>query len=389
MAYVDAQFLLKASALLVAIPTSIYLGILALLIASTSVQTNVFYLHRIKLTSFDLAKPEMFGFMPRQVDSFSINTADGETLHAWHVLPLACYRRAQKDLLYRARSHLDLLREDPHARLVIYLHGTSGTIGSGFRPASYRALSAMSPEHLHVLSIEYRGYGLSSGVPSEAGLLQDAIAAVQWAVEEARLPASRIVIFGQSLGTAVGISLGAHFASSVDFAGLVLVAAFTDVATLTGTYRIGGVVPVLSPLTRIPRLFAYFTGFLQSTWLSKDRIVQLVSSVEARKGRYHITMIHAEDDPDIPFSHTDQLFRLAVSASTSAKTIDSQDWEHHKESTKTDLAGGGYAAKWQSAHGDITEILTKYGSHDRLMSYPVASLAVFEAFRAADQTLGS
>ena len=83
------------------------------------------------------------------------------------------------------------------------------------------------------------------------------------------------MLFGQSLGTAVAISLSqaaAELDPAVMFAGMVLVAAFSDVKTLAETYRVEGVLLVFAPLASMPWLLAFFNGFLTSTWLSAERI---------------------------------------------------------------------------------------------------------------------
>lgn len=287
-------------------PAVLYFGILA------SLQAHAIYLHRVTLTWFkDLDVPEQFGFSHNQVTPFHIDTDDGVRLHAWHV-PIGAYRRNIDDLLSHERGvdfteslNFRLLRDDPEARLVLYFHGTSGTLASGWRPDSYRALYSGAPDKIHILTFDFRGYGLSTGTPTEPGIVQDAIAVFKWATTVAGIAPGRIVIFGQSLGSAVAVALADNLATqtpSVSCAGLVVTASFSDVATLTATYRIGGVIPVLSPVTAILPLFRYFTRHLQSTWRNQDRIRNFIQKVE----RYHI--IHAEDDPDTPLSHTEALF---------------------------------------------------------------------------------
>ncbi|KAL1640867.1 hypothetical protein SLS58_006482 [Diplodia intermedia] len=386
--------LLKLAALSVFVPSTIYLGILGLLIAVPAVQNHVFYLHRLSLTWFkDLNVPEAFGFMRGQVTPFSIATADGETLHAWHVLPLGIYQRHQQELLaepfgftadIQSKLGFQLLRDDPEARLVIYLHGTAGCIASGWRPDSYHKI--------HVVTADYRGYGFSTGTPSEEGLLLDAIAIVDWAMNTAGIPPSRIVIFGQSLGTAVAISLLRHFSSQsppISFSGTVLVATFSDVATLTSTYRIGGVIPVLSPLSTIPPLLSFFTSYLQSTWLSKDRIAEFIrrSELEGIGSKYHLTFIHAEDDTDIGCLHSDVMFWHAVNASTSTG-IAFDELEHEKSVRKQDMGNGGWVVDWETPKGSIRLQLLKYGVHDKLMAYPATAMAVLRAFQAGDPDFG-
>ena len=60
-----------------------------------------------------------------------------------------------------------------------------------------------------VMFLSYRGYGASTGSPSEAGLISDANAAYDWLTRQ-NIPASKIVLVGESLGTGVAVQLAAH-----------------------------------------------------------------------------------------------------------------------------------------------------------------------------------
>lgn len=94
-------------------------------------------------------------------------------------------------------------------------------------------------------------------------------------------------------------------------------------------------------------------------------------------------MIHAEDDSDIPFLHTQVPFWHAVNA-TSPNGLSYEELELEEQSKKTNLGPGGWIMEWQTKKGLIREHVLKYGVHDKLMSYPVAGTAVLRAFRAAD-----
>ncbi|KAK3168346.1 hypothetical protein OEA41_004793 [Lepraria neglecta] len=275
----------------------------------------------------------------------------GQTLHAWYILPLGVYRRNQQKLLEQpsgfapditSRYAFKLLRDDPEAQLVIYLHGTAGTIRSGRRPDRYRALYSGAPDKIHVVTLDCRGYGLSSGTPSEEGLPIDAISLVKWATEVVNIPPSRIVIFAQSLGTAVAISTSLHFASE-------------------------------SP----PVSFA-------------DRIAEFVKRSENDIGveKYNITFIHAKDDTDIPCFHTEGVFWHAINA-TFPTGINYEDLGREKELKKKDLAAGGWAVEWQTKRGVIREEIVRYRLHDKIMAYPVVSMAVLRAFQSVDPASGS
>jgi fermentation-respiration switch protein FrsA (DUF1100 family) len=77
----------------------------------------------------------------------------------------------------------------------------------------------------NVMAFDYRGFGDSPGVPSEGGLYADAAAAYAHLVAQRRVPPSRIILAGRSLGSAVAVDL----ATRVDAAGLVLFAPIDSV----------------------------------------------------------------------------------------------------------------------------------------------------------------
>ncbi|OBT56665.1 hypothetical protein VE04_03823, partial [Pseudogymnoascus sp. 24MN13] len=327
MASEMAVFLFKYASTLVAFAAGLYATLLGLL-TTASFQSEVIYLHAVKMTWFkNLNVPETFGFLNNQVTPFSIKTSDGERLYVWHILPTELYRKHELLLVAEptgfvsditCRLAFKILRDDPNAQLVLHMHGAGGTVGSSHRLSNYRALSAGEPRKIHVLAFDYRGFGSSTGTPSECGRILDGLAVVDWAINIASIPPSRILIFAQSMGTAVSLAVSQHFALQsppVVFAGTVLVAPFVDVATLSATYRVAGTIPILSPLARFPLLINYFKGCIRDKWLSKDRIAWYVRANEANGKRYRLTIIHAEDDYDIPWHHTPAIFWHAVNAS--------------------------------------------------------------------------
>ena len=112
-----------------------------------------------------------------QAEEVMLDTADGERVIAWHVPP-----RGDKPV-------------------VIYFHGNGGALN--LRVDRFRRLTA---EGFGLLGLSYRGYGGSTGTPTEAGLIEDARAAYAYAAERY----SRIVLWGESLGTGVAIALAAE-----------------------------------------------------------------------------------------------------------------------------------------------------------------------------------
>ena len=141
-------------------------------------------------------------------------------LYAWYVLPIELYRRHESAPVEEpsgfaseitSRFALRLLRGDPDARLIVHMHGAAGTVGSGYRVFNFRALSAGQPIMVYVLTIDYRGSGRIGGTLSERGLYLDAMPVVDWATKVAGIPPSWILIFSQSLGTAVSLAVSEHF----------------------------------------------------------------------------------------------------------------------------------------------------------------------------------
>ncbi|KAF2134701.1 alpha/beta-hydrolase [Dothidotthia symphoricarpi CBS 119687] len=380
----------------------IYAAFVSLLTIPT-LQDHVIYLHRVTLTwSQDINVPEQWGFLRNQVSPFHLKTPDGENLHAWHVLPLETYRQHQDELRkestglcldIKERLSFKLLKDDPTAHVVIYLHGAGGTLGSGWRPQSYRALSAAST-NVHVLVIDYRGFGTSTGWPSEAGLLTDALTLVNFAMKSVGVPAERIVVFAQSLGTAVALSLTHHLALQsppVIFAGIVLVAPFADIGSLTETYKVSGTIPLLSPIAFFPKLLALLNRFIISKWPSKENLAAMIRhldtiNVDHRQRKYDITLVHAEDDFDIPWIHSDVLFWHAVNATLEpSSSLSFGELERVKAREKVPLGAGGWEIEWRGKGGVIREQIVEHGLHDRIMSYPVVSLAVSRAFHIQDE----
>lgn len=360
------------------------------------VQTQVIYLNKVTLTwGMDVDYPEQWGFLHNQVTPFNLNTTDGETLHAWHILPPGLWHQNSEELLKEdlglvvditARKGFQYLRDDPEALLVLYFHGAAGTLGSGYRPLSYRSIWTMDPNKIHTIAIDYRGFGTSSGTPSEEGLTIDALTLAEWAMNEAKVPPERTVLFAQSMGTAVALSLAHHYSTQpepVHFAGAVLAAPFADVESLTATYRLAGTVPLLDPVAKFPKLFSLLNKFIRDKWPSKKRLADFIALHETSapcRPPYHITFLHGEDDYDIPWIHSEQLFWHAINA-TEPDGITFEDLEKQKSEEKVEMGHGGWAVERRSEKGTVREEILKFGLHDRIMGYPHVGLAVWRAFQ--------
>ncbi len=130
------------------------------------------------------------------VDDSWFTTTDGVDLHGWWIP----HKRARATLLF--------------------CHGNSGSIAH-----QIGVLRHLRRLRVNLFAFDYRGYGRSSGSPSEKGLYLDVRAAHAFVTGELARPVEEVVLFGHSLGGAVAID----GAVDLPVAGLVAQATFTDV----------------------------------------------------------------------------------------------------------------------------------------------------------------
>ncbi len=194
---------------------------------------------------------------PRQIgldfETVEFVTDDGVKLHAWFVPA-----------------------DQPRGTL-LFFHGNAGNISH--RLDSLRIFHGLG---LDTLILDYRGYGRSEGEPSEEGTYRDADAALRYLQEQRGVAAEDIIVFGRSLGAAIG----AHLATRYQVRALILESAFTSV----------------------PEMAATLYPFLPARWLvrfsyaTKDYVGNLSCPV---------LVIHSRDDEIVPFKQGEALFAAA------------------------------------------------------------------------------
>ena len=168
----------------------------------------------------------------------------------------------------------------PDAPWVLISHGNYGNIGYGGRPQFYAWFRDLG---VNLFAYDYRGYGASGGSPTEPGVYADAAAAYRYLTDSLHVPASRIILFGHSLGTGVTIELARHVAA----AGMIVEDAYTSVAD-----RGQEVFPLL-PIRRIAK----------SRFASIDKVGGL---------RLPKLFLHARNDQTIPIAHGRKVFAAAA-----------------------------------------------------------------------------
>jgi uncharacterized protein len=179
-----------------------------------------------------------------------LDTADGERIIVWHV---------------PARG------EQP---IVLYFHGNGGSLRG--RVERFRELTA---DGTGLVALSYRGYGGSSGSPSEAGFIADANAAYAFAV--ARDPAQRIVAWGESLGSGVAVALAAD--------------------------KPVGHVVLETPFTSAADVGAELYWFAPVRLLMKD---QFRSDLRIGKVTAPVLVLHGDRDGVVPFAFGERLYAM-------------------------------------------------------------------------------
>lgn len=160
---------------------------------------------------------------------------------------------------------------------ILDCHGNAGDIGD--RLGTILTLREMG---LDVFIFDYRGYGQSTGRPTEQGTYTDARAAWDYLVQTRRVPPERIVIFGRSLGGNIAVQLAAQVRPRL----LVVESAFTSACDMAR------------------RMFPLFPA----RWLCRFRYDALSA---IREVRCPVIVAHSPDDEMIPFAHGRRLFEAA------------------------------------------------------------------------------
>jgi fermentation-respiration switch protein FrsA (DUF1100 family) len=132
-----------------------------------------------------------------QAEAVTFDTDDDLTLRGWFVAPTGTARGVT----------------------CVVFNGNAGH--RGFRAPLASALAA---EGIATLLFDYRGFGGNPGAPTEDGLARDARAARQYLSSRADVDATRLLYFGESLGTGVAIRLAVEYPPH----GLVLRSPFTS-----------------------------------------------------------------------------------------------------------------------------------------------------------------
>jgi abhydrolase domain-containing protein 12 len=183
-----------------------------------------------------------------------LTTSDRASLGAWLIFSDPFYQSLR---IFAQTPPFARPSPPPHLRTalrthptILFLHGAAGNRASPNRRNFYHTYPALLSTH--VFAPDYRGFGDSDSVPSQAGLARDARTAWDWLMENGAI-AEDVLVVGHSLGAAVAAELVAQLErEGSECRGLVLLAPFSSLRVLLDTYKLFGVWPVVGPLLTVP-----------------------------------------------------------------------------------------------------------------------------------------
>lgn len=197
-----------------------------------------------------LRSPESLGLSGISIITFK--AADDETIVAWHKPALT------------------------GRPTIMYFHGNGGSVST--RP---KKIATYAASNYGLLAVSYRGYGGSTGSPSERGFLTDAEAAYVW-LKSQGVSENDILVVGESIGTGVAV----QFAAKHRIRAMALEAPFANAVDIGAA--------------------AYWYLPVRLLMHDQFRSADYIASVKVP-----LWITHGTDDQLIPFAQGQKLFSLA------------------------------------------------------------------------------
>lgn len=209
-----------------------------------------------------------------------LQTDDGQTLRGWLI-----------DGRSRDGEHTENLP------LLIYFPGNS--LNRYERLADLKEVASCG---FDVLIFDYRGFGDSTGAPTESGMTADARLIWRFACDELGYDETRIVVFGESIGGAVAISLLSGKSSNAPQPAALILS---------------------STIASMPRAVAWHYPWFPFQYLLLDRWPSLERIPEVR---VPVIIFHGTEDQMVPVEHA----RLLAEVSPESKLIEIPGGEHNE-----------------------------------------------------------
>ena len=204
-----------------------------------------------------------------EFEEVMVTTSDGQVLYPWWI-PKA---NATQTLLF--------------------FHGNAGNISHRLEKISF-----FHEMGVNIFIVDYRGFGKSTGSPTEKGVFMDAQAAYDYLTQQKNISAQSIVVYGASLGGAISIDL----VSKNEVAGLITDSTFTSAVDMAKL------------------MFPWAPSALLSV---KFDSIGKIQNIHVPK-----LMFHSTDDATIPYALGQKLYDVAPEPKTFVTTVGGHNDEH-------------------------------------------------------------
>lgn len=197
-----------------------------------------------------------------------VYTDDGEILDA-------CFINSFKKPSY----------SDDH--IIVFSHGNSGWIGSVYKSSTCRYLSNIDP-NISVFIYDYRGYGMSTGMPSDEGMLSDITNVCDFLIKVKNVDPNKIILFGNSLGTSITLRYVMH--------------------TITNNISRINKIVLQNPFYTLQKVFdekVKYSGILVKGRFDSSKYIEYI---DQHTNDTNICIIYSQDDTMIDKTHSIDLY---------------------------------------------------------------------------------
>jgi fermentation-respiration switch protein FrsA (DUF1100 family) len=184
-----------------------------------------------------------------KLDNFDLLTPDGTRIYGYH------------------------LKNPKHQKVILYCHGNAGNIYT--RISMLDELSNFGS----IVMFDYRGYGKSTGTPSEKGLYKDTLTVWNYLIKDLKYSPDDVIIFGESLGGGPASWLANHLQTTTPPKKMILRSTFSSIHDMA------------------PSFLKFLTYILPNEFPNCDNLENLNTS---------ILFIHSKEDEIVPFENCEK-----------------------------------------------------------------------------------
>lgn len=261
--------------------------------------------HRV-LFPAHLTRPLAESSIPADVERLWLDTADATRTEAWLLQPRSVAPSTTPPTGPSAPT------EPTRHPLVVFFHGNGELIDDQHAEAEHWRRRGFA-----VLLPEYRGYGRSTGSPSQAAITADAIALIRRVQERSDIDPARTILVGRSIGGGVALAV----APTIKPAGVITISTFRSI-------------------TLMARGYGAPSFLVQSPFRNDEALTQSTAPV---------LVLHGVDDTFIPVTHARALAAVTRPAGASTTLIELPG--DHNDFPRDPAAFWAAIDRWRAQHG--------------------------------------